>query len=40
MQCLSHGVEDIQSGDENNDMSMLDHVAGDFFDLESPGKKN
>jgi hypothetical protein len=31
-------MDDIPSGDEAGDASMLDNVAGDVFDLESPGK--
>ena len=38
LQCTSQDMDDIQSGDEVGDVSMLDHVASDVFDLESPGK--
>jgi hypothetical protein len=38
LQCTSQDMDDIPSGNEVGDASMLDNVAGDVFDLESPGK--
>jgi len=38
LQCTLQDMDDIQSGDEVGDVSMLNHVASDAFDLESPGK--
>ena len=38
LQCTSQDMDDIQSGDEMSNILMLDHVAGDVFDLESSGK--
>jgi hypothetical protein len=38
-ECRDHDMDVIESGDEAGNMSMLDHVAGDIFDLESPVKK-
>lgn len=37
-ECRDHDMDCIESGDEAGDVSMLDHVAGDVFDLESPAK--
>ena len=35
LQCmLQDSMDDIQSGDEMGDVSMLDHVAGDMFVLD------
>ena len=33
-----HDTDDIELGDEAGDVSMLDLVAGDVFDLESLAK--
>jgi hypothetical protein len=38
LQCTSQDIDDIPSSDEAGDALMLDNVAGDVFDLESPGK--
>jgi hypothetical protein len=38
LQCMLQDMDDIPSGNEAGDASMLDNVAGDVFDLESPGK--
>jgi hypothetical protein len=37
-QCIPEGMDDIWSGDENGDVLMLDHIAGNIFVFESPGK--
>ena len=34
-ECRGHDTDDIELGDEVGDVSMLDLVAGDVFDLES-----
>lgn len=38
--CMPKGIDDIESGDEGGDRSILDHIGGDVFDFESPGKRN
>jgi hypothetical protein len=38
LQCTSQDMDDIPSGNKAGDASMLDNVASDVFDLESPGK--
>ena len=37
-ECRGHDTDDIELGDEAGDVSMLDLVAGDVFDLESLAK--
>ena len=37
-ECRGHDTDDIESGDKVGDVSMLDLVAGNVFDLESPVK--
>ena len=40
LECTPKGIDDFQSGDEGGDRSILDHIGGDVFDFESPGKRN
>lgn len=37
-ECMDNNMDMIESGDEMGDVSMLDLVAGDVFDLASPTK--
>jgi hypothetical protein len=37
-ECADNNMDMIESGNEMGDISMLDFVAGDVFDLTSPTK--